>query len=114
MKLTGKCKIEFDKWLKTIYGKPFTTLSGIETDTILMPFQLNKLPDSMQYGVLVDFFDSLDVFIYDLCYETQEGNYLFQYEIIGFWGNISVFHNYDTRHEARTEAILKANEIFNQ
>jgi len=46
MELTDKCKVEFEKWLKL---QPFMTNPEYS-------YEVNKLPEAMQYGVLVDYF----------------------------------------------------------
>ncbi|MCP4053732.1 MAG: hypothetical protein GY739_11835 [Mesoflavibacter sp.] len=121
MKLTGKAKIEFEKWLidshDTSHNK--NVLNGKIGQSFSECFY--KLTESMQYGVLIDFFDSVGIIIdtqpfmdYDehvytniinwsaivivLNKEPKEGNYI---------------HDIKTRQEARTEAIKKANEIYN-
>jgi NADH:ubiquinone oxidoreductase subunit 4 (subunit M) len=100
MKLTGKCKEDFEKWrMKQNYD-------------VDAPF-FYDLKYSMQYGVYVDFFDSLDVFIYIIAWETEVGDFYFKYEIIGFWGNHSASLRCETRQEARDAAIEKANELYN-
>lgn len=70
------------------------------------------LPFSMRYGILVDFFDSVGVFIlinkqFDLeVYDFNIDNGTDFYESETF--------EFKTRHEARTEAIKKAKEIYNK
>lgn len=67
----------------------------------------------MQYGVYVDFFDSVGVTISnDSCEFTNE------FEAVFYQFNTCVNGvNYGwkmSRHEARTKAIEKANEIYNE
>ncbi len=92
MKLTGKCKEEFEKWyLKNYPSHDFGNISSY--------------PPSMQYGVLVDYFDSVWIDIYIQSYNKQK-----------IWRAV-VGHEYtkgkNTRQEARIKAIEKANEIRN-
>jgi hypothetical protein len=114
MKLTGKCKEDFEKWFSNeyvskpnVYNNCFDLISG---ENILEPFY--KLPKSMQYGVYVDFFDSVDIDI-----DTKFCGYLkYDYSIKDKISHGLLFTEYDwstTRQEARTKAIEKANEIYN-
>tara|TARA_R110000803_G_scaffold76454_2_gene141093 strand:+ start:1136 stop:1474 length:339 start_codon:yes stop_codon:yes gene_type:complete len=106
MKLTGKCKEEFEKW----YKNTNIWVNHLDTQEFL------SLPQSLQYGVYVDFFDSVGIYIsmmashshavdsrfhgFDICVEGD-----------GFCYDIDM--GYKTRPEARTKAIEKANEIYN-
>tara|TARA_R110002126_G_scaffold191586_1_gene339757 strand:- start:292 stop:612 length:321 start_codon:yes stop_codon:yes gene_type:complete len=106
MGLTGKCREDFEKWYTITYFKNLTPLSIQEHCTILECF--DDCFESMQYGVYVDFFDSVGIVI-DIC----SSNFC------------SVFYVYlnkktvpvttcRTRPEARMAAIEKANEIYNK
>lgn len=105
MKLTGKCKEDFEMWYSYhIYS---------ETHHVFGILLFYKLPFSMQYGVYVDFFDSVGVTISnDSCEFTNE------FEAVFYQFNTCVNGvNYGwkmSRHEARTKAIEKANEIYNE
>lgn len=106
MKLTGKAKEDFEKWLKENHSN--IGFTGI------VATNFKKLPNSCKYGVFVDWFDSVDLFFTDLAYEVPSGDYYYSWEIIGFYG---VFYNetkYNTRPESRKAAIEKANEIYNK
>ena len=100
MKLTGKCKEEFEKWYD---------LSDITTHWRVWEFMC----DSMQYGVYVDFFDSVGIQVSNRPYfDTFE----WRVDMIDHEKK-KVNTNSDTeltRHEARTAAIEKANELFNE
>jgi len=106
MELTGKAKEDFDKWLNTI---PRNIIENVGNTQLCMtfPYNFSQLSESMQYGVYVDFFDSVGSEVYIT-------NGLFDIEIRQnrtlidrSWGEVA------TRHEARTKAIEKANEIYN-
>jgi hypothetical protein len=107
MKLTGKCKEAFEKWF--IKYRKENALRLVVKDFYL-------LPPSMQYGVYVDFFDSVGIWISD---SFSNGH------IIGSKRGYfcSIFNGRDvteytetvsTRHEARTKAIEKADELYNE
>lgn len=123
MKLTEKCKENFEKWL----------ISSLKADFCLGEFSYlfgktqmvdwYKIPQSMQYGVYVDFFKSVGMIIdiYPLI-DYDENVYT---EIL-YWMTRVISLNeeikeddsdeneYKTRQEARVKAIEKANEIYNE
>ena len=100
MKLTGKCKEDFEKWY------------SIEFEKRNLPYSqgFDISDNSIKYGVYVDFFDSVGVNIWD--YSTDKNKWYFS-----ILSNFRFLNNnknhFDTRNEARTEAIKKANEIYN-
>ena len=105
MKLTNKCKQDFEKWI---------------IDTNLMPhvpvnakFALfYAMPLSFEYGVYVDFFDSVGIFCEDRRYTDVNMAWVIKYPNLD-----GIQDRFDgltkTRQEARTKAIEKANEIYN-
>jgi len=98
MKLTGKCKKDFEKWYNNL---------DISTELPISVFQMG-LPLSMQYGVYVDFFDSVKIRIHtDDLYKQRV--YLYFFTVNDFMSK----NDYNTRQEARIKAIEKANEIYN-
>ena len=103
MKLTDKAKVDFEKWFRA--NTSYWNISRTQADLIDW---YNSFPDSCKYGVYVDWFDSRNLFI-ELCY-TEDWGYEVSHseteDSIVDWG-------FDTRHEARTKAIRKANEIYN-
>ena len=66
-----------------------------------------SLKDSMQYGVLVDWFDSVGVVV-DLYHGIWEDNF---YVCVN---KKQEEKTYITRPEARTKAIIQANKIYNE
>ena len=96
MKLTGKCKEDFEKFRIS------------KKDSYLKHCFFDELEPSMQYGVYVDFFDSVGVNISEsLVFTLERHGYSFSIELY------SDYEIYKTRPEARTSAIQKANEIYN-
>lgn len=95
--LTGKCLEDFDKWLQdTHYNNRHDTWIHWSSTTL-----------SMQYGVLVDFFDSVGIYI-----NAFSPDY---FEIHTGWDVVMNEGKVDrSRSEARTEAIKKAGELFNE
>jgi len=112
MELTGKCKEEFEKWLVCGGGKETFEKYYEDDDNIYDTYDwFDKHSTSMQYGVYVDFFDSVGQKIH---ISYSEGLSLGGVE--GFYYTID-YRTYnkvvDTRQEAREQAITKANEIYN-
>ena len=103
MELTGKCKEEFEKW--------FT--KDIEDFENYDQHLLNKFYKqiySMQYGVYVDYFDSV-------CFFIQIETRIFDKEHPCYIYSKTVYNRvgcFNTRPEARTAAIEKANELRNE
>jgi len=100
MRLTGKCEIDFKKWRIA------------KKDSHLKDWFFEELMPSMQYGVYIDFFDSVWIDI-----ETP-----LKWDKIGYLSIVdggyvnkkdNGFIPFKTRQEARTAAIKKANEIYN-
>ena len=111
MKLTGKCKQSFKKW----YNYNYCGNDGCEIN--YNSFLL--LNSSFQYGVYVDFFDSVGISV-DIqpVLDYNEKHYTkFWYFLV----NVNMFNKdidyshikSSSRQKAREKAIEKANEIFN-
>ena len=103
MKLTGKCLGVFESWwyklkLDEKIFKGYECVIDDFYDSL----------SSMQYGIYVDFFDSVGIDIQAT--SIIEANHI-EYVVRV---NLSIIElSFKTRHEARTEAIKKANEIYN-
>jgi hypothetical protein len=105
IKLNGKCKEDFEEWLEHPTEELEGRCSWIDTlgtqstmVNIWCVEYFNQLPFSMQYGVYIDFFDSVG-FIRTLI-QSEEFLQIVEYG--------------KTRAEARQKAIEKANEIYNE
>jgi len=90
MRLTGKCKLDFEKWRIA------------KKDSYLKHCFFEDLDDSMQYGVYVDFFDGFNFIDIDEIYNGE-------YYLIA----INYKNEINHRLEGRIEAIKTANEIYN-
>lgn len=109
MKLTGKCKEDFEKWLLRgdYHDLIIDALNLTVANSITKSF--HELPDSMKYGVYVDWFDSVGINVLMFTQDSEnfytnllkKGRYLIR--VGGF----------KTRPEARTAAINKANSLYN-
>jgi hypothetical protein len=105
MELTGKCKENFNIWFTERHEGDFEYLTvGANYHAV----HLECLRPSMQYGVYVDFFDS--VWIYMSINPIENDAYERMYQVYEDENHII---SCETRPEARTAAIEKANEIYN-
>ena len=105
MKLTDKCKQDFEKW----FFKRFKILPSKEPTAFSTPFY--DYDNSFKYGVLVDFFDSVEMYI-EIQYRFFEDKWQFKIHIDNGKPDFRMF-GIKTRQEAREQAIIKANEIYN-
>ena len=109
MILTDKSDLDFGKYLisRIIKDKKLKDILMIIES---QGYTFFDLPFEMQYGVLVDWFDSVGMQIYIKStpsktwsiYIDNFGHHILTEYVIA-----------QTRQEARTEAIRKANEIYN-
>lgn len=103
MKLTGKCKEDFDKWLNL----PALTGDVHNFKVIIGLNKFNDLTDSMKYGVYVDFFDSAGINIASEI-DSCANDYMYLSVV-----NFKTIDAHESRQEARIAAIEKANELYN-
>jgi hypothetical protein len=96
MRLTGKCREAFEKWL-SMSNYRFLTVEQFE----------NFYTQSMQFGVLVDFFDNVGIKV-----STIPTMFVDDWGCDVFGWDGCLLLGLKTRHEARIKAIKKANEIF--
>ena len=120
MELTGKCKQDFEKWfIENDKGNPLKSWVSEDLGLIYLQSSWYHLPQSMQYGVYVDFFDSVGIRInvepFEVLVADKEG---FRYWWTMYRGSKILQSNLPlghlTRQEARIKAIEKANEIYNE
>ena len=122
--LTGKCREDFEKWLYNTEEIPVFEYQ-LSIDVQCGGYYdardcFKELPLSMQFGVYVDFFESKGIVVdIDPMLNHDEEKYT---EIVCFLTNIIELgktpkfetDSYDTIEEAREQAILKANSIYNE
>ena len=107
MKLTGKCKEDFEKWFRE---QQVLKLDSSYTEVVFI-----LLSDSMKYGVYVDWFDSVGINVNVGGKIGGSWNLLFLIEIYDSHREIVYDYKlFKTRQEARDKAIEKANEIRNE
>ena len=97
---TGNCEEDFKEWLEN--NKELFKFLHVYFDDI---------PDSMKWGVFVDFADSVgywitmdyscDMFELGIATETEHGTYFYE------------LGDYQTRTEAREKALEKFDELYN-
>jgi len=107
MKLTGKCKTDFEKWFIDKYD------SDKVHETIMLITEFYNLPQSMQFGVLVEFFDSVGIYVNDQYGYIVKTTYSFKIVNKKTETILNYKSEFKTRQEARQKAILKANKIYN-
>jgi hypothetical protein len=109
MELSGKCKVEFEKWyMSDKVSKEHPHIVDFYT-----------YPKAMQYGVLVDFFDSvgLELVVHKFKGRYVASIYLEQEYLKSHLDDEEIKCNkkgYTTRPISQTEAVIKANEIRNK
>ena len=119
MKLVGQAKKDFEKWVFENV-KHYTTKKpkfGVNT----MEFEFNSefyiLPPSMQYGVIVDWFDSVGIEIFVKGFKfpalDKKEYYFIITDSIMCHLNNHLENRTETRTQARQKAIERANEIYN-
>ena len=96
MELTGKCRKEFQK-----------CYLGYSTEEDLWNHN-NVLTDSEKYGVLVDYFDSAGIDIVDNI-DSCANDFRYLSKV-----DFKFIDAHNTRPEARTASIEKANELRNE
>lgn len=106
MKLTEKCKEDFEVY--------FLERFEMEKWSDLKPC-FYCLDNSLKYGVYVDFFDSvgLTLLINTETYDCWWSTILEEDKMSPYFESCAPIET-TSRKEARTEAIKKANEIYNQ
>jgi len=109
MKLTGKSLEQFDKWYMELRQVELDK-SDLKVTDLFCPhvstFHHTLL--SCQYGVLVDFFDSVGIEIEIRRLTKSWWGYMINYS-----GEVDWDSYINTRPQARDKAIEKANEIYN-
>ena len=102
MILTGETKLDFERWL---HSNDVLIKDGIYDHTYLTDV-FDKLPLNLQYASIIEWFDSVGIYITS---DYLELNRVFYSEILN--ENFEIVK--PNRQEALTEAIKKANEIYN-
>ena len=112
--ISGSCKKDFNNW--GIKDNRF----GLDNVFDFIQW-FHVLPESMQYGVYVDFFDSVKIDIdlypildYNKKFYTKVLSFIIQVRKLGVKEKTNSCMEFDTRHEARHEAIKQADKIYNE
>ena len=113
MKLTGKCKAEFEKWF---FNQRFDKYKGftiwkLEPNHYPQSPDFKELPDSMKFGVFVDYANDIGIQIGLMPIHLNTGK-------IDRWdfdvNDCRYKHYSDTLPEARDKAIEALDEIRNE
>lgn len=100
--LTGKAKEDFEKWYYTNYHRS-VNYGVIKEDEVYAFF--NTLHKTFKNALLVDFFDTVDIYVNALRYNKT----YFQP-----FCNHLLHEKYETRSEALKQAFTQANKIYNE
>lgn len=109
MKLTGKCREEFERWYRKEYLETNWDLNPFPW-IALMVFYIDTVQE--QWGVYLEFFDSVDINIISdrECIDFDNIEY-------GYYISLRSGHRFkeycQTRKGSMIMAIEKADEIFN-
>ena len=109
MELTGQCKEAFEKWF---IDKELQLYIIEDLHCAMVDFY--KMYPSMQYGVYVDFFDSVGIYIDVVVIVCGFELSIWKRNIEKDVYCVSRLVDSKTRHEARAKAIETANEIYNE
>lgn len=111
MILTDKAKKDFELYLSQNYGKFETTTFQECASAPQYPIFLDEinLPESIENALIIEFFDDKDIFI-----NIDKWSLSFWRASINNPYLNSLGCNFSSRQEATTEAIKKANEIYNE
>lgn len=90
MKLTDNCEKDFEKWLHENNHESYNYAIENNDDTGIPTYEgryfhfqdIYNFPFSMQYGVLVDFFDSVEIYITIEPFKRKDYDLHFTYNII--------------------------------
>ena len=112
MELTGKCKEEFKKWLNVNYKD--CGVVRYSKDVNWSVFDLfYKLPKSMRYGLLEDYFDSVGIKIFiEPSVNSEWYIYLLPSNCVGSY-EID-YNRFTSRPKARDLAVKKGDELRNE
>ena len=108
--LTGKCKADFEKYISADDdGEKYRYGQNISTNFLDFPF-------SMQWGVYQDFFMHHDIVLYAFREDVEDihNNIKYKFKHYHAWVNDVLLNDLEGINQARTAAIEKANEIYNQ
>ena len=106
-----KAKADFEKWRLKLHQR---WVEEKDEESLYYGYStFLELPDSMKWGVLVDFYDSVGIYI-NIIYECSEEDCYYYFDGV-FMDKYDIGENmYKTRTEARKQALIKAEQIYNE
>ena len=111
MILTGETKEDFERWL---HSNDVLIKEGIYDATYLTDV-FEELPLNLRYALIIEWFDSVGIYIsinYVDFYDELRNDTGFETYVTNKGLSVK-FRSVSSRQEALTEAIKKANEIYN-
>lgn len=112
--LTGKAKEAF---LKYVYYIEDTTQVNESIEVEILEEAscwLSNQDERFRYILIIEWLDSVDVFVEVGLYPNEDGDIYFSGVIFGRLGGWDDREYYDTRQQATEKAIEKAIEIYNE
>jgi hypothetical protein len=106
MILTGQCKKDFEKWYKDKYY-----FEVISYDKNYVNFM--NIPNSMQFGVLVDFFDKVGLEMTDFKWRGKFTAALYIDDDMKISDQIGKDKGFKKRDDARIFIVKKTNDYYN-
>lgn len=104
--LTGKCKEDFEKWLKK---QPFVYFNKYTKSIIIQGKEYSELNERFLTALIIEFFDSVGISIFQYpIVNSKDFDSVILYS--GTYININVRLS---RQQATNEAIKKSNLIYN-
>lgn len=111
MILTGKAKADFEKWSCNNHNEQGKRLFYIEQEDnykfINTEHYIHNISESVLYALIIDWFDSVGIRITVSYWDHTDK---WQDVVLGL---INGRFEHNSRQEATKQAILKANEIYN-
>ena len=106
--LTGECRKAFEKYLRSGYTE---VVYSYGVHNVIVTDIFNNSPDSMQWGVIVDFADSEGYTLDVRAIEVPERSFV--WKVYRKWYD-SKYLRTKTRQEARKAAAKEFNRLFNE
>ncbi len=119
--LKGQAKKDFEKWFNSYIDKQLAHNRDEWSEGGELLSNFYELPFSMQYGVIIDWFDSVGINIsiepyWCVCklIDNAEQELSFDMMVFSNSDNGGEYSNHTTRTQARQKAIEQANTIYNE
>jgi len=117
MKLTGECREDFEIFVLKYFRQERKDYDKFTDNTVLGKF--SRMTDIFQNALIIEFFDSVGIYVSIECYYDALLGYNRGFEAIVFDEQENTKYDcnpsdcFETRLEAISKAIEKVNEIYN-